>query len=109
MTSTLPHKNAKGVLKAYEEYYKKAEKPLRLVVIGIENTSLYKEMEKEAAAHVTCHKFFQGFDEVCRVVSGARAYFIPVLCGGLRFSATRSDATGCAGGMLRPEPACRKS
>ncbi len=31
-------------------------------------------MEPEAAAHVECHKFFQGFDEVCRVVAGAKAY-----------------------------------
>ncbi len=74
MTSGLPHKNAKGVLRAYEAYYKKASQPLRLVVIGIEETSFYKEMEPEAAAHVECHKFFQGFDEVCRVVAGAKAY-----------------------------------
>jgi glycosyltransferase involved in cell wall biosynthesis len=74
MTSGLPHKNAKGVLRAYEAYYKKASQPLRLVVIGIEGISFYKEMEPEAAAHVECHKFFQGFDEVCRVVAGAKAY-----------------------------------
>ncbi len=74
MTSGLPHKNAKGVLRAYEAYYKRASQPLRLVVIGIEDTSFYKEMEPEAAAHVECHKFFQGFDEVCRVVAGAKAY-----------------------------------
>ena len=57
-------------MRAYEAYYKRASQPLRLVVIGIEDTSFYKEMEPEAAAHVECHKFFQGFDEVCRVVAG---------------------------------------
>lgn len=74
MTSGLPHKNARGVLKAYEAYYRKAQNPLRLVVIGIEDTSFYEEMESEAAAHVECHKFFQGFDVMCRVAAGAKAY-----------------------------------
>ncbi len=107
MTSTLPHKNAKGVLKAYEEYYKKAEKPLRLVVIGIENTSLYKEMEKEAAAHVACHKFFQGFDEVCRVVSGARAYLFLSYVEGFGFPPLEAMQLGvpvvCSGRSSLPE------
>ena len=74
MTSMLPHKNARGVLRAYEAYYKKADEPLRLSVIGIGDTSCYKEMEKEAAAHVTCYKFIKDFDEMCRIAAGARAY-----------------------------------
>lgn len=74
MTSGLPHKNAKGILRAYEAYRKKANKPLDLTVIGIEDTSPYKEMEAEAASHVKCYKFFRAFDEMCRVVAGAKAY-----------------------------------
>ncbi len=74
MTSPLPHKNARGVLKAYEAYYKKADKPLRLSVIGIEDTSCYKEMDAEAAEHVACYKFFKKFDEMCRTAAGAKAY-----------------------------------
>lgn len=74
MTSGLPHKNAKGVLKAYETYYKKAENPLELVVIGVGDTSFYAEMDAEVSAHVTCHKFFEKFDEMCRVAAGAKAY-----------------------------------
>lgn len=74
MTSGLPHKNARGILRAYEAYRRKADKPLDLRVIGIEDTSPYKEMEAEAASHVTCDKFFRAFDEMCRVVAGAKAY-----------------------------------
>lgn len=107
MTSALPHKNAKGVLKAYEEYYKKAAHPLRLVVIGIEDTSLYKGMEKEAAAHVTCHKFFQGFDEVCRVVAGARAYLFLSYVEGFGFPPLEAMQLGvpvvCSGRSSLPE------
>lgn len=74
MTSGLPHKNAQGVLKAYEAYYHLAEEPLDLVVIGIGDTSPYREMDKEAASHVTCYKFFAKFDEMCSAISVAKAY-----------------------------------
>ena len=74
MTSGLPHKNARGLLKAYEAYCNKADKPLDLTVIGIEDTSFYEEMEAEAASHVTCYKFFKAFDEMCRIIAGAEAY-----------------------------------
>ena len=74
MTSGLPHKNAGGILRAYEAYRQKADKPLDLAVIGIEDTSPYKEMEAEAVSHVKCYKFFGAFDEMCRLVAGAKAY-----------------------------------
>lgn len=74
MTSGLPHKNAKGVLRAYEAYYRQAAVPLELVVIGIADTSSYQEMDREAAAHVACHKYIGQFTEMCRIAAGARAY-----------------------------------
>ena len=74
MTSALPHKNAAGILRAYEAYYRKAASPLALKVIGIGDTSFYPEMDEEAAAHVQCYKFFEKFDEMCRLAAGARAY-----------------------------------
>lgn len=85
MTSGLPHKNANGVLRAYETYYQSAETPLNLVVIGIADTSFYKEMDGEAAAHVTCHKFFADFGEMCRVAAGARAYLFLSYAEGFGF------------------------
>lgn len=74
MTSGLPHKNAKGVFAAYEAYYKKAQNPLDLVVIGVADTSFYPAMSQEAAAHVHCYKFFEDFQEMCRMIEGAKAY-----------------------------------
>ncbi|MBR6770377.1 MAG: glycosyltransferase family 4 protein [Lachnospiraceae bacterium] len=74
MTSSLPHKNAKGILKAYEAYYRQASKPLDLVVIGIGDSSPYPQMDKEAASHVTFHQYIGQFDRMCQIVSGARAY-----------------------------------
>lgn len=85
MTSGLPHKNAKGVLKNYEAYFKKANHPLQLAVIGIGDTSVYEEMDAEAAAHVKCYKFFKKFDDMCRVAAGARAYLFLSYAEGFGF------------------------
>lgn len=74
MTSALPHKNAKGVLAAYETYYQKAQNPLDLVVLGLADTSLYPQMDKEAAGHVRCYKFFEEFEDMCRMAAGGKAY-----------------------------------
>ena len=74
MTSALPHKNAKGVLAAYETYYQKAQNPLDLVVLGLADTSLYPQMDKEAAGHVRCYKFFEKFEDMCRMAAGGKAY-----------------------------------
>ena len=85
MTTTLPHKNAGGILKAYETYYKMADKPLELAVIGIADTSFYAEMDREAAAHVTCYKFFEKFDDVCRKTAGGKAYLFLSFMEGFGF------------------------
>lgn len=74
MTSGLPHKNAAGVLKTYEAYYKTAANPLELVVFGIGDTSAWEGMDREAAAHVRCYKFFEKFEDMCRMAAGAEAY-----------------------------------
>lgn len=74
MTSGLPHKNAKGILRTYEAYYRQAKQPLDLAVIGIGDTSVYPEMDREAASHVTCYKFFAKFEEMCRLAAGGQFY-----------------------------------
>ena len=74
MTSGLPHKNASGILRTYEEYRKVAKDPLDLVVFGLEDTSPFPDMDREAAAHVRCYKFFEKFENMCRMAAGAKAY-----------------------------------
>lgn len=74
MTSGLPHKNAEGILKAYEFYYNQSEEPLNLVIIGIADASPYPEMSEEAKAHVTCYKFFEKFEDMCQMAAGGIAY-----------------------------------
>ncbi len=74
MTSGLPHKNARGILRAYEAYRKRTTSPLPLTVIGIGDTSAYPEMNKEAAAAVRCLSYIGDFKEMCRIAGGARVY-----------------------------------
>lgn len=73
VTSMLPHKNAAGVLRAYDAYYRQAEDPLDLVVVGIGGTDGFS-ISREAAAHVECHAFIEKFEDMCRLLKGARAF-----------------------------------
>lgn len=77
VTSGLPHKNAAGILKAYDSYYQQAlrkkEKPLSLLAVGIEGTEGYS-ISEEAAKHVTCYKFIKDFGDMCLLLKGARAF-----------------------------------
>lgn len=74
MTSGLPHKNAKGILKAYEYYYKQTKEALDLVVFGIADTSFYPDMDVDAQKHVACYKFFEKFEDLCKMAAGGKAY-----------------------------------
>lgn len=74
MTSGLPHKNARGILRVYEAYRERTASPLPLTVIGIGDTSAYPEMKKEAAKAVRCLSYIGDFKEMCRIAGGARAY-----------------------------------
>lgn len=85
MTSGLPHKNAKGVLKTYEVYYKMAKDPLDLAALGIADTSALMDMDKEAAEHVRCYKFFEKFEDMCRMAAGAKAYLFMSYVEGFGF------------------------
>lgn len=85
MTSALPHKNAAGVLRAYECYYQRAEKPLDMAVLGLADLSAYPQMKQEAAAHVQCYKFFDKFEDMCRIAAGAKAYLFLSYAEGFGF------------------------
>jgi glycosyltransferase involved in cell wall biosynthesis len=89
MTSTLPHKNAAGILQSYEAYYQLAKddnrEPLELVVIGIGDTSVYEGMSEEAKAHVKCYKFFENFADMCKMIAGGKAYLFLSYAEGFGF------------------------
>lgn len=107
MTSGLPHKNAEGILRAYEAYRKKTEHPLDLVVFGIADTSAWKGMGKEAASHVRCYKFFEKFEDMCRMAAGAKAYLFLSYVEGFGFPPLEAMQLGvpvvCSNASSLPE------
>lgn len=83
-TTVLPHKNAGGILKAYEEYRRISSDPLELVIVGIENAEAY-DISEETAKHVTCYKYIKNFKDVCSIVKGAEAFLFLSLMEGFGF------------------------
>lgn len=81
VTSGLPHKNAQGVLKAYQKYCELAETPLKLVVIGIGDTSIC-DLPQMVKDRITCHKFIRDDGEMYGVIGGSTAFlFLSLLEG----------------------------
>nr|MCR5012821.1 glycosyltransferase [Lachnospiraceae bacterium] len=84
ITSTLPHKNAAGIIRAYEKYYETAAKPLDIIVIGIEDTGDVKISDK-ALSHVKCIKYLEDNADLYRLISGAKLMLFLSLIEGFGF------------------------
>lgn len=81
MTSELPHKNAVGILKSYEEYRKLSSSPIDLHVIGIDEN--YKaDINKETKRHIHFHKFIKNNDDMYRLISNAEMFLFLSLIEG---------------------------
>jgi len=70
MTSDLPHKNAVGVVKSYEQYCKKARSPMPIKIIGIKDIGKYN-LITEIANKITCYKFIKSNDEMYEIIGRA--------------------------------------
>ena len=81
ITSGLPHKNAKGLLEGYVEYYHLSTQPMDLVVIGIENSALC-EIPDEIKEHIFCHKFIMRNEDVYRIISNSSIFLFLSLVEG---------------------------
>jgi glycosyltransferase involved in cell wall biosynthesis len=84
ITSDLPHKNAIGVAKSYEEYYKTADNPLPITIIGIEDLSDFG-IGKEAADNITCIKYVGKNEELHQLIYGAKLFLFLSLVEGFGF------------------------
>lgn len=81
ITSSLPHKNANGLLKSYVRYYKESEDPLDLVVIGIDSVSSY-DVPKEIGKHIVCYKYIKDNFEMYRIISNSKIFIFLSLIEG---------------------------
>lgn len=81
MTSELPHKNARGILESYKKYCEISEKPLNLVIIGLQDTSLVN-LPKEVERRITCRKYIKSNEEMYRIVNNSSAFLFLSLTEG---------------------------
>ena len=90
--SALPHKNALGVLKTYEAYYKaeirEGKNPARLVIIGIDSPESIpggEVLSPQAAEYVTCYRYIESGEEMHSLLAGASAFLFLSLIEGFGF------------------------
>jgi glycosyltransferase involved in cell wall biosynthesis len=83
MTSKLPHKNAEGILKAYEIYWNKTEKPAPLKIIGIASVEEYHM--GEASKDVVCYPYVKDDRELFSIIAGSRLFIFLSLIEGFGF------------------------
>lgn len=81
MTSSLPHKNAKGIINGYVTYFKESSKPLNLVVLGLENVDDY-EVDDEIEKHIKCYRFIKDNNDMYRIINNSEMFLFLSLIEG---------------------------
>jgi glycosyltransferase involved in cell wall biosynthesis len=84
VTSGLPHKNALGIVKSYEEYCKMTASPISLIIIGIEGVAGY-EVASSVADKISCIKYVAKNEEMHRLIHGARVFLFLSFIEGFGF------------------------
>ena len=84
VTSSLPHKNAVGILKAYEKYCEICENPEKLILLGLENSGECKISDK-AAAGIRYIKYIKENSRMYTMMKGAKAFLFLSLAEGFGF------------------------
>jgi glycosyltransferase involved in cell wall biosynthesis len=84
MTSDLPHKNAYGIIKSYEEYCKRVSSPVLLKVIGIESVDGYG-VDKNVAERIICIKYVDNNNVLHQLIHGAKLFLFLSLIEGFGF------------------------
>lgn len=73
MTSGLPHKNAVGIVRSYEEYTKTATEPLPIKIIGIDDAKQYV-IDETILDNITCYKYIKSNEEMHRLIGEAKLF-----------------------------------
>lgn len=81
ITSTLPHKNAEGIVRSYQTYLEIAENPLDLILIGVDQSFIAKESDA-IKEKVKCLKYIDSNDELYRIISKSSAFLFLSLIEG---------------------------
>ena len=84
VTSGLPHKNAEGIIRAYERYCEKADNPLKLKIIGISEVLQYN-ISENVKNNIVCYKYIESDTEMHQVIADARIFLFLSLIEGFGF------------------------
>ena len=86
VTSGLPHKNADGVIRTYEEYCKIAKKPLPIKMIGIDISKLESySLSDDIMEKITCYKYIAKDIEMHQLIAKASCFLFLSLVEGFGF------------------------
>jgi glycosyltransferase involved in cell wall biosynthesis len=84
VTSSLPHKNAEGIVKSYVEYYRLTKNPLPLTIVGISDISKY-EVDENIKRNITCIKYIEKNEDLYQLIYGAKLFLFLSLAEGFGF------------------------
>lgn len=73
VTSYLPHKNADGIIGSYAAYCKIAEKPLDMIVIGIDEIRKYN-LPPEINQKVTCYRYIEKDKDMFQIFKNSTVF-----------------------------------
>lgn len=108
VTSTLPHKNAEGIVKTYERYCQMTAAPLPLKVVGIEDAGKFTG-NPEVAKRISCLKYVEKNEDFYQLIHGARVFLFLSLIEGFGFPPIEAMQLGtpvvCSDSSSLPEVA----
>lgn len=92
VTSSLPHKNAAGIMRTYESYHalcaKEKVQPLPLKVIGIASADDFVKqglISEEAASRITCYSYIEKYRDMCSLIASAQMFLFLSVAEGFGF------------------------
>lgn len=113
VTSTLPHKNAAGIIDAYVEYCKMETEPLPLKIVGIgglediANQELKQVPDKKILDKITFIKYIESNEEFYKLIAEAKIFLFLSLIEGFGFPPVEAMQLGtpviCSGNSSLPE------
>ncbi|MCI8967703.1 MAG: glycosyltransferase family 4 protein [Lachnospiraceae bacterium] len=95
VTSALPHKNAAGIVKCYEQYCRAVDNPLDLKIVGIDDSSPFTS-DAGVAQRITCIKFIEKNEDFYQLIYGARVFLFLSLIEGFGFPPIEAMQLGTA-------------
>lgn len=106
ITSSLPHKNAEGIVRCYEKYCELTGIPLPLTIIGIDDIEQFKPADV-VKKNITCIKFVEKDSDLHQLIYGARVFLFLSLVEGFGFPPIEAMQLGtpviCSGISSLPE------